>query len=67
MSKLQTGLTDFLKTTINELRGVEIYNILRDSKLPAEVEHYLQLHPATESVRSLDRPPDYEHEQQAQA
>lgn len=47
------------KYALNDLRRVDIYDILRDRKLPAEVEGYLQRHPAVESVRSLDELPDY--------
>jgi hypothetical protein len=48
------------KYALNVQCRTEIYEVLRDRKLPREVERLLQRHPTLESVRSLDVLPDYE-------
>lgn len=48
------------KFALNDQCRTNIYEVLRDRKLPREVERLLQRHPTLESVRSLDVLPDYE-------
>lgn len=48
------------KYALNPDRRKEIYEILRDRKLPSEVNRLLLRHPATETVRALDALGDYD-------